>query len=401
MPSITDTARAILMKESNDSAPDRDAEATNDNKNTLKPKSRPFDDLQKLDAEVQDLGDAITRLDDERKGPANADKGVGKKDNSKVHNGEVAPEPMKKLSKDEATSDEDDNLDDEIEMTEELKNFIAEKLAEGLDEDEIVKAIMQNFEVVPEETEEPIVKTPVVDMAEHVNALFAGEELSEDFKNKAKTIFEAAVNERLVAEAAKLKAAYKAALVEEVEKIQDQLSEAVEDHLNYAVDQWITENEVAIESGLRSELTEEFISGLRQLFIENYIDIPEDKISVVEELGSKVQELTEKLNEQIEINVAQNKIINEARAAEVFDEVVDGLTDTQIEKLKALAEGIEFESVEEYQAKIKTLRESYFPSKVVNEHATEKVATEDGGKLIVEDSSDPMDIYVRTIGRFK
>lgn len=407
MPSITETARAILMKESNDTAPDRDAKSTTENKNTLRPKSKSSDAPQKLDGEVQDLGDAITSPDDERKGPAIADMGVVGKDKSKVHNGEDAPEPMQKLSEDEL--DEDETLEEEIEMTEELENFIAEKIDEGLDEDAILEAIEQNFEIVSEdetiqeEVDEdyPIIETPVVDMVEHVEALFAGEQLSEDFKQKAKTIFEAAVNERLVAEAAKLQAAYKAALVEEVERIENQLSEAVEDHLNYAVDQWITENEVAIESGLRSELTEEFIAGLRQLFVENYIDIPEEKISVVEELGAKVQELTEKLNEQIEINVAQNKLINEARASDILDEMVDGLTDTQIEKLKALAEGIEFESADEYKAKIKTLRESYFPTKVVNDNATEKVATEDGGKLIVEDGSDPMDHYARALGRWK
>lgn len=294
-----------------------------------------------------------------------------------------------------------EKMDEEIELSEELEAFIMEMIEEGYSEDQIVSAIEENFELVSEEVEElDEEESYQVDMSEHVEALLAGEELSEEFKEKATTIFEAAVQQKLAEEIAKLEEAYAEALEEEVAEITQSLSEDVDDYLNYVVENWVSENEVAIEHGLRTELTEDFISGLRNLFVENYIDIPEDKVSVVEELGSKIEELEAKLNEEIEHNVALNKMINESKQYEILSSACDGLTVTQAEKLKALSEGIEFTTESEYNAKIKTLRESYFSAGVKADNVLDRVESEnDGRTMISEDTNPRMAAYVKTLGK--
>jgi hypothetical protein len=238
-------------------------------------------------------------------------------------------------------------------------------------------------------------------MSEDVEALLQGEELSEEFKEKAQTIFEAAVKAKVEQELAAIEEAYAETLEEEVAQIQEQLSSNVDDYLNYVVEQWVAENEVAIEAGLRTELTEEFISGLRTLFAEHYIDIPEDKVSVIEELGDKVSELENKLNEEIERNVTLNKMLSESRRVEVFNNSVDGLTATQAEKLRSLAEGVEYSSDEEFAAKVKTLRENYFPTTAVKkDNVLDKAESSmDGKGMISENLQGPMAAYVRTLGK--
>jgi hypothetical protein len=290
-------------------------------------------------------------------------------------------------------------------------------VAEGKSEEEIVAAIDENFEFVSEDAEEEtvseekteetvaeekttVVEVPVVDMKEHVEALLTGESLSEDFKAKATTILESAVNERVQVQVKVLEEAYAKALDEAVEAIKNELSENVDGYLNYVVEQWTKDNEVAIEAGLTTELTEDFISGLRNLFVEHYIDIPEDKVSVVEELGSKVKELEQKLNEEIERNVVLSKMMTESKQNEILVNACDGLTDTQAAKLKSLAEGIQFTSDNEYTTKIKTLRESYFPANSVKtDQVLDKVEGNDGKSMISENLEGPMAAYVKTLGR--
>jgi hypothetical protein len=238
-------------------------------------------------------------------------------------------------------------------------------------------------------------------MSEHVDALLQGEELSEEFKEKALTIFEAAVKQKIEAEIALMEQAFAETLEEEVAAIQEELSSNVDDYLNYVVEQWVSDNEVAIEAGLRTELTEDFISGLKTLFAEHYIDLPEDKVSVVEELGSKVDELDGKLNEEIERSVALSKQLNESKKFEVVASAVEGLTATQAEKLKSLAEGVEFSSTEEFSAKVKTIRENYFPSGTVkSENVLDKAESSTDGKgMIAEELQGPMAHYVKALGK--
>lgn len=249
--------------------------------------------------------------------------------------------------------------------------------------------------------EEYIEEDHAIDMSEHIEALFQGEDLSEEFMEKAKTIFEAAVRQKVEEEVSRIQEAYTETLEEQVQEISENLSTNVDDYLNYVVEQWVNENEVAIESGLRTELTEDFISGLRQLFAENYIDIPEDKISVVEELGSKVESLEARLNEEIDRNVKLNKSLNESKKYEVLSNACDGLTNTQAEKLKSLAEGVEFTTANEFTTKISTLRENYFPTSVNSQNVLDKAEAESSpnGKVLNEELTGPMAAYVRTLGR--
>ena len=200
-------------------------------------------------------------------------------------------------------------------------------------------------------------------MKEHIDAMFNGEDLSEDFKEKASTIFEAAVQARISEEVAQLEEQYSTKLEEALEEVTSEMSSKLDDYLNYCVEQWMKENEVAIEHSLRTEITEEFMEGMKKLFAENYIEIPEDKLNVLEELTATVEQLEDKLNAQINENIELSKSISEYSKHEIFDEVAEGLVMTQVEKLRQLAEGIEFDSSENYKKKLVLVKENYFPAK--------------------------------------
>ena len=220
--------------------------------------------------------------------------------------------------------------------------------------------------------DESAVEEMKAQMKEDVASLFADDSnISEDFKAKAATIFEARVFDRVAQIQEQLEAEYAGQLEEAVNAIRDELTEKVDDYLNYVVEQWMQENEIAIESGLRSEITEDFIAGLRNLFAENYINVPEDKVDLVDELASKVEELEVKLNEEIEANVQYKKQLTEAIKAQLVNEVCEGLTATQVEKIKALAESVEFSTEEEFTEKLETIRENYFPSGVKKANASQ------------------------------
>lgn len=405
--SLSETAKAILMKESNDATPDRGAKSTNPNLATLRPNSNPGDSKafsnpgatapSAPDNDVEDLGPALVKQGDVPPS-AKASKKMGKDTSASSQSARNTP-PAEKSASAEA-------MEEEFEISEELQNFIQEKMAEGLTEAQIAEAIEANFEMVSEDTTEETVQNEEVvkiDMSEHIEALLQGEDLSEEFKDKAKTIFEAAVQQKVEEELVKIQEAYAETLEEQVQEITENLSSNVDDYLNYVVEQWVTENEVAIENGLRTELTEDFITGLRQLFAENYIDIPEDKVSVVEELGSKVAELETKLNEEINRNVHLNRTLGESKQFEVLVNACDGLTDTQAEKLKTLSEGVEFTSEGEFAKKIKTLRENYFPVQSTGEGnlALDRAEVESSpdGRVLNENLQGPMARYVQTLGR--
>ena len=200
---------------------------------------------------------------------------------------------------------------------------------------------------------------------EDVEAMLQGEELSEEFKNKAATIFEAAVTSKVVAIVEEVEKELVEQFEIAVEEIKEDLASKVDDYLNYMVEEWVKENQVAIETGLRAEIVEDFISGLRDLFAEHYIDIPEDKVDVVSEMAEKVSELEEQLNAQIGYGIELTKELNEQKKFEAIYTACEGLSQTQVEKLKSLAEGVEFTTEEEFSAKLETLKESYFKSSVV------------------------------------
>jgi len=198
-----------------------------------------------------------------------------------------------------------------------------------------------------------------------IESLFADDStISEEFKSKATTIFEARVLDRVQQIQEQMESEYAGMLEEAVETIKEDLTTKVDDYLNYVVEQWLADNEIAIESGLRAELTEEFIAGLRNLFAEHYIDVPAEKVDLVDELASKVEQLESKLDEEIERGVEYKKALIESRKSEITREVCNGLTETQVEKIKSLAESVEFSTEDEYQEKLETIRENYFPSGV-------------------------------------
>lgn len=453
--SLAEVAKSVLMKENYPSVdpssqdPWKDAQSKTALAQTLRPGSKSPEADPKHN-EAQDLGGATpTETPKDNLGAKAAVKG---EDKSKPKQGSKPAEPAKKVEamaedtenespvvaeeKDEDKKDdkkmppwlkkkddegkkedkEDDDKEDkddkkdkecmeeDFEISEELEQFISNMIAEGASEEEIAAAIDENFEVVEEDTEtvaESDIPVPTIDMSEDVDALFAGEELSEDFKAKAKTIFEAAVKKRLAEELKVLEESYEATLNEEIEKIQETFSEDVDNYLNYVVEQWTSDNEVAIEAGLRTELTEDFISGLRNLFAEHYIDVPQDKVDVLGEMGAKVEALEAKLNEEIERNVELNKMLSESKTNEILNDACDGLTDTQAEKLRALVEGIQFTSTDEYAQKVSILKENYFSTKVGgdNQVLDEVESVSDGKSAINEELTGPMSAYVKTLGR--
>lgn len=202
-----------------------------------------------------------------------------------------------------------------------------------------------------------------VSMKEDMDAMFDGEELSEEFKEKATTFFEAAVHARVQEKIASLEEEYETKLTEEVTQIAEELSTKIDDYLGYVVEQWMEENEVAIETSLRSQVTEEFIDGLKALFNEHYINIPEDKVDVIEELALQVEELQGKLNSSIEEQIELKKQIDEQTKQLVFSEVSEGLVATQADKFMTLAEGVEYSDAETYKRKLEVIKESYFTGK--------------------------------------
>jgi len=197
------------------------------------------------------------------------------------------------------------------------------------------------------------------DMKEDIDALLQGENLSEEFASKAATIFEAAVNSRVTEIAEELQVELQEQFSDAIEQITEDFTTKIDDYLNYMVEEWMKENELAIESGLRTEIVEDFIGGMRNLFIEHYIDIPEEKVDVVDELAAKVEELEEKLNEEMHRSIQFKKEINEHKKLEALQTVCEGLTQTQVEKMKTLAESVDFTTEEEFAEKLETLKEAY------------------------------------------
>ncbi len=212
-----------------------------------------------------------------------------------------------------------------------------------------------------EDEEEEVKKEDVdVDMTDDINALVADEDLSEDFKVKAKTIFEAAVSTKVKEKVSEIESQYEETTKEAIEEIKEDLSEKVDSYLNYVAESWVTENELAIERGLKTELTEDFINGLKKLFEEHYVEVPEDKFDVVEELATRLDDMEDKLNEEVASNITAQQDIEELQREKIINEASKDLADTQIEKLKQLAEDVDFEDQETFVEKVSTLKESYF-----------------------------------------
>ena len=277
-----------------------------------------------------------------------------------VNKGAKPADPMQKMAKEEA----------EVEEEEVLEEIVAE---------------------------EEVAEESGIDIEEDVNALLEGEELSEEFQEKARTIFEAAIKSKVSEIKENLQTAYEQALVEEIVTIKEGLEERLDAYLEYVADEWIQENALAVEHGLKTEMTESFLAGMKGLFEEHYVTIPEDRYDVIESMVDKLDEMESKLNEQIERNVALNRRLAESTADVIFAEVAEGLALSQKDKLATLAENVEFESEADYREKLVTLKKSYFP-----EHSTQKEHTEtisEGTEVQTSSVSPLMESYMQTLGR--
>ena len=272
--------------------------------------------------------------------------------------------------------------------------------AEVTDEQEVVAEEPATEEVVAEaEVEEEVIEE--VDIEDDVNALLGGEELSEEFREKAKLVFETALNSKVAEVKEALEVKYQETLEEKLEAEKTALSERVDSYLEYVADEWFTENTLAVEQGLKTELTESFLSGMKGLFEEHYVSIPDDKYDVLESMVEKLDDMETKLNEQIEKNVGLNKRLGESVANGILESVSDGLAATQKEKLASLAESVEFESEESYREKLETLKESYFASKGTPTSNTENLSEGVDNSVGSVSHSPSMDAYLKSLSAFK
>ena len=245
---------------------------------------------------------------------------------------------------------------------------------------------------------------PEINVKEDIEALVQGEELSEDFKAKASTIFEAAVYQKVMEavtqKTEELEEESNQKLQEEIISFRDELTEKVDGYLNYVVEEWMKENELALDSSLRSEITEEFITGLKGLFTEHYIEVPEEKVDMVENLFDRVEELETKLNGKIEENVKVTSELNEYRKNKIVEEVSNDLADTQSEKLKTLAEGVSYEDdSEKFEEKVKTIKENYFPNQQKQDENVEQVDLSSEEETTPAKMNNIMEAYSKAIAR--
>ena len=283
-------------------------------------------------------------------------------------------------------------MKEEEEVTDEV---VAE--AETTEEEVVAEAETTEEEVVSEEevteTEEIVAEYSV---EEDVNALLAGEELSEEFQEKARTIFETAINAKVATIREELEAKYEEKFVEEVASAKESLAERVDSYLEYVADEWMSENQLAVEAGLKADMTESFLSGMKSLFEEHYVQIPEEKYDVLESMVEKLDDMETKLNEQIEKNITLNARLSESASDVILNDVSEGLAQTQKEKLASLAESVEFESEEQYRGKLETLKESYFTQKNVSTPAKTETLSEGVEAPVSYNGS--MDAYMRALG---
>ena len=259
------------------------------------------------------------------------------------------------------------------------------------------KAELKKLEDAKAEIEE---KIKAINVKEDVDALTEGEDLSEEFKEKAATVFEAAVKSKMRSEVERIVEAANSEKEVEVETFKEELTEKVDTYLNYVVDEWTKENELAIERGLKGEIAEDFISGLKQLFEDHYIDVPDEKYDVLEAQSEKIAELEEKINEEIQKNVDMSQQNSGLVREQVIAEVSEDLADTEIEKFKSLTEDVDFVDEESFREKLSTLKESYFPKvATTSSNAGTSFDDEDGGTAQDVDTTDTMQKYMSAISR--
>ena len=322
-----------------------------------------------LSNSAEDLGAAVVKPTDSN---PDATKKVKEVSGQAPQKSEGAPDPMPTLKKEGAKETDKDSEDKEIkegEMPAGLKKYLDKKDDSKEDkkesahkEDDKKSEVKEEDKKEDEKVKES--KEKEIDVKEHVDALVAGEDsLSEEFKTKAATVFEAAIKSKVKEIGEEIQADYDKKLTEETSKSKDELVEKVDSYLAYVVEEWMKENELALERGIKGEIAEDFISGLKKLFEDHYIDVPDEKYNVLEDQSSKIEELNKKLNESIEKNVELSKSNGDLKRQDIIDVAASNLAETQKEKFNKLAEEIEYSNEEDFKSKVSTIKESYFGKK--------------------------------------
>ena len=284
----------------------------------------------------------------------------------------------------------EETVEEETVAEEEAPSKLREKMKEAIEASDSEEVVAESQE---EEAEE-------LDVSDDINALVAGEELSEEFQEKAKTIFEAAINSKVAKIEEALEADHVKALTEEVAEFKNELTERVDSYLEYVASEWMQENQLAVDQGLKGELSESFMTGLKGLFEEHYVSVPEDKYDVLESMVNKLDEMEEKLNEQIDKNVSLNKRLSESTSDGILSDVSEGLAVTQKDKLASLAESVEFESESDYREKLVTLRNSYFPTRqVASTPSDDSEMLSEESKETVANPTGSIDHYLTALQR--
>ena len=307
-----------------------------------------------------------------------------------VNKGAKPAETAKGMKEEEAEVEveEDQEIVSEEETTEE--EVVSEE--ETTEEEVVAETTEESEEVVTEEEQ-------VIDVEEDINALISGEELSEEFQEKARTIFETAIRTKVAEIKEEMKSEYEQALVEEIAAVKAELSERTDSYLEYVADEWMSENQLAVEHGLKTEMTESFLTGMRSLFEDHYVTIPEEKYDVIHSMVEKLDEMEDKLNEQINKNVALNKRLSESVADVILADVSEGLALSQKEKLASLAENVEFESESNYREKLETLRDSYFSANSSTQRNHSENISEGTQVGNQPEVSGLMESYLQTLNR--
>jgi len=383
------------------------------------------DPMDKMDADGAtdvegDIGGPTPTKDANQAGKIDPAKKVKKDSSAPAKTGGAAETGIKTTMKEAEHDDDDDEDDDEdetmskddminamMDMTKKMKNASPEKVEDmyntymkGMDKtNEMAHGDKMKKDKAKSEAVENRLKS--IDVSEHVNALVDGEgDLSEEFKSKAATIFEAAVKSKVRSEVERMEDEYKTELEENITTTKDELTEKVDTYLNYVVEEWMKENELAIERGLKGEIAEDFISGLKQLFEDHYVDVPDEKYDVLEAQSEKISELEGRINEMMEEQIQSKSENAELVKEQVMSEVSSDLADTEVEKFKGLVEDVDFSNAASYREKLETLKESYFPvatpTTLTEEDTFDDVET---GHAQDIDTSDSMAAYMSAIGR--
>ena len=347
--------------------------------------------------EVQDGGEPVVEPDAKKSPTDVTDKSAKEVSGDEQQDDEGKPEPMKHLKKVKEDAHEDEEME---EMSKKDLMAAMHKKMEGMHKKDLMAAYKMNMGM-HEETDDNIEeRISDINVKEDVSALISGEDLSEEFKIKAATIFEAAVKSKIRSEVERMEESYAVQLEEATEVVKEELSEKVDGYLSYVVEEWMRENEIAVERGLKGEIAEDFISGLKQLFEDHYIDVPDEKYDILEAQSEKISELEEKLNTSIEENVERRKVVESLTRDAIMHEMSEELTVTEMEKFKSLTEELEFVSEESFRQKLDTLKEGYFP-KTGGEETFAIVDGDSEEPAQDIDTTDTIKTYLSAISRTK